>query len=381
MKSYFFVFVAFVLTLTVALFFPADSVWAGGGRIELSSSAGTVGTTAATVTATIYLDTELTQPAPGVVGSFSFENPQTGQSCSTTNNTSDAQGKIYGSCTSATLAGQYSAVFTTDGEEPRTVAITFTAPPSPSPSPSPSAVTQVVSGTYKLELSETNVTFSNLFNSGYALNATLRDAANNAVIINQSGIEYSWSTNDSSIVQVVQVNEQCNAPVQVPCPRINASFRGYKPGTTTVKVVARKGGQQIGEATATMTVTQTTSGTAYYTPSPTSSPKVSPSLSPTPSASPKASASPTASPQVSPSPEPTPLDENFFDKTSTTVSPSVSPLAQSQTGSATNSFATIMLWLVIILSIGTGLGLPIGWYVLEQRPELKQKLRSFFKLT
>lgn len=103
---------------------------------ELSSVKGIATTKDVEVSAKIIRDG---QPIQGEKGSFSFKNPISGQSCTTPNQVSDAEGWIKGSCSSAS-SGQYEVVFIPESSSQQSLFVTFepnNSPPPPSPKPSP----------------------------------------------------------------------------------------------------------------------------------------------------------------------------------------------------------------------------------------------------
>lgn len=354
-----------LLSLAVGLSSTAEFVYAGGGRIELSSQAGVANGQAASVKA-IIRNEEMTQFSAGEEGEFSFQNAQSGQSCSTPNKISNSNGEVSGTCTSP-ITGQFVVLFRLTNGDERTVSVSFNPAPTPTPAP------QSVSGQYKLDLTDSNITFSNEINTGYGVNAILKDSTNNQVIVNQGDVEFSWVSQNNDIVRIRAVDTLCVSPTQPPCPRINGHFEGYKPGTTSVKVTAKKGGQTIAEASVTVNITQAAKDSRYTpsinaaTTSPTPTPTTTPKASASPKATPKTSATPAATTTASPGTEEMTID--------TDSSPQPTPSASPTPSANTRKFQLPLELILIVAGIVLGLGIPLGMYYLETHPAAKTKLQ------
>lgn len=366
-KLILFVFVSIVFSVLVVT--GPQRVFAGGGRIDFSSSDGAVNGSPASVKVVVFQQ-GTTQFSVGEQGTFSFQNPQSGQSCSTPNNTTNTNGEIAGSCTSS-IAGEFTIVFKLTSGEESTKAVRFTAPP------------QTLSGSYKLETSHNNITFSNSWNAGYSVGVYLKDNSSNEVIVNQGEIEYEWVSSNPSIVKIRTVTAQCWSPVEPPCPRTRGEFEGYQPGSTNVVVTAKKGGQTIASASINMTVTQSNDNPRYTAPAT--------AATPTPTSTPASSNNattkgPTATPVKKNSTiSPTPLNTS---PTQTPLSPvvtlTVTPVSDQSTESVSsltpsdNSLSKKMSipWELILILSGVlcGIGLPVGWLILESNPKLKAKV-------
>ena len=342
------------------------SALAGGGLVVLSSTSGQAGGSAAQVKATIFLDENHTQPAAGVTGSFTFDSAQNGQSCSTPNPVSNSQGEITGTCISSST-GSFVARFTNQGSDSQhTVVINFA---SPTPTP------QVVSGSYKLEPSESTITFNNEINNGYGINVTLKDAKNGETIINQSDISYNWVSENTNIVKIYEINSNCISPVQPPCPRINAQLHGYNPGSTSIKVEAKKNGSTVAEARVNVAITQATTGTPRVTVTITPA-TASPTATP-----PSATATPTPKPTATPSPSPTPLaSESPTPSPTADPTPTATPTTELEIQSDSNSGTQYLIWFLLISGVVVGVIIPIGWYLVMQNPKLVVKVKTFFKI-
>lgn len=147
---------------------------------------------------------------------------------------------------------------------------------------------------------------------------------------------------------------------------------------------------QDSTASASSTATASSSSSSSDSSSiPTSTPSPKPRVSilptPTPSATPKAtpqvSPKPTPSPSQRPSPSPELEKEEehaaVLSTASSSPQPTSSPEAQSeeeQDDKAANSVD--LTWVVLVGGVVIGLGIPVGWFVLESNPTLRGRLAS-----